>query len=344
MTRFVLRLDRPARRRVHKLDRQTTDPNLRIRCRVLLKVADGLSHHAAARHVGCAPSTAWWIIERFHLQGEPSLLDGRRENGCWKVDDDVREGIRQTLLQQPSDFGFSRPTWTLELLAQVISRQLRVALSPGHLWKVLNYMGVRWGRPRPIVACPWKAARRKRRLARLRRLAAAPPPGEVVVFADEIDIHLNPKIGPDWMLPGYQKLILTPGQNEKRYLAGAYDPQRGRMTYVYATHKASWLFLNLLRALENAYRRAHRIHVILDNFVIHKSCVVRLALLRMPRIRLHFLPPYCPDANRIERQWQDLHGNVTRNHTHRSMQQLMRAVCQYLDTHYVSFRGVSYDL
>jgi transposase len=29
---------------------------------------------------------------------------------------------------------------------------------------------------------------------------------------------------------------------------------------------------------------------------------------------LHFLPPYCPDDNRIERLWKDLHDNVTRNH------------------------------
>ena len=45
-----------------------------------------------------------------------------------------------------------------------------------------------------------------------------------MVYADEVDLHLNPKIGPDWMLPGTQRLVLTPGNNEKRYLAGAYDP------------------------------------------------------------------------------------------------------------------------
>ena len=33
------------------------------------------------------------------------------------------------------------------------------------------------------------------------------------------DIHLNPKIGPDYMLRGTQKWVLTPGKNRKRYLA-----------------------------------------------------------------------------------------------------------------------------
>jgi transposase len=43
-----------------------------------------------------------------------------------------------------------------------------------------------------------------------------------------------------------------------------------------------------------------------------------------------FLPPYCPDHNRIERVWKDLHDNVTRNHTCRTMSELMTEVHAYL--------------
>ena len=58
------------------------------------------------------------------------------------------------------------------------------------------------------------------------------------------------------------------------------------------------------------------IHVILDNYGIHDSKLVAWALLEAKgRIQLHFLPPYCPNHNKIERLWQDLHANVTRNHT-----------------------------
>ncbi|OFV84722.1 MAG: hypothetical protein A2W26_13675 [Acidobacteria bacterium RBG_16_64_8] len=222
-------------------------------------------------------------------------------------------------------------TWTLELLARVIAEDLHVVLSVGHLWKILRRMRVRWGRPRPVVACPWKAARRVARIALLRRLAARSRPGEVVVFADEVDLHLNPKIGPDWMLPGVQRKILTPGKNEKRYLAGAYDPRQRRLVYVEGDRKASWLFLNLLRALLVAYRGMKTIHVILDNYVIHKSGLVQSWLLAYgARIRLQFLPPYCPQENRIERLWLDLHANVTRNHRCRTMVKLMAAVHEYL--------------
>jgi transposase len=48
------------------------------------------------------------------------------------------------------------------------------------------------------------------------------------------------------------------------------------------------------------------------------------------KIKLHFLPPYCPDHNKIERVWQDLHANVTRNHRQATMTDLMEAVRYYL--------------
>lgn len=73
------------------------------------------------------------------------------------------------------------------------------------------------------------------------------------------------------------------------------------------------------------------IHVILDNnYVIHKSHVVRAALQTMGNTRLHFLPPYCPNKNRIERIWLDAQDNVTRNHRWKRMKALMREIHRYL--------------
>ena len=255
-----LSLHRAARRRLKKLDRKRPDADIRVRIRVILKVAAGLSCNAAARDVGCVPSTAVRTVARFAREGEASLIDHRSENGARKVDDDVLARVRAILTGYPEDHGFDRPTWTLEILRAVIAQVVGVLLSITHVWRLVKRVGARWGRPRPIVACPWKARRRQRRIAALRRLATSASDTHVVVFADEVDIHLNPKIGPDWMLPGTQRLVLTPGNNEKRYLAGAFEPLHHRLVYVEGERKASWLFLNLLRALLEAYRWAETIH------------------------------------------------------------------------------------
>lgn len=52
---------------------------------------------------------------------------------------------------------------------------------------------------------------------------------------------------------------------------------------------------------------------------------------RRRRIRPHFLPPYCPDHNRIEQSWRDLHAAVTRNHRCQTIEQLMEKVKGWLD-------------
>lgn len=109
-------LKRPARRRIQKLDRRSRSADQRIGCRVVLKVAAGLSCNAAARELGCAPSTAVRIVARFHTEGVAVLLDHRNENGLRKIDPDVRGGVCEILTGSPEDHGFARPTWTLEIL------------------------------------------------------------------------------------------------------------------------------------------------------------------------------------------------------------------------------------
>jgi transposase len=152
----------------------------------------------------------------------------------------------------------------------------------------------------------------------------------VAVYEDEIDIHLNPKIGLDWMNGSAQKVVMTPGQNKKAYLAGTLDARSGEVLWVGGALKDSSLFVAMMEMLDRQHSKAKRIHVILDNYGIHKGTVSRAALAQMPRIQLHFLPPYCPDENRIERLWLDLHANVTRNHKHANLADLCHDVATYL--------------
>jgi transposase len=215
----------------------------------------------------------------------------------------------------------------------VLSERVDITISVSTMSRLLGRLAVRLGRPKPIVNCPWSRDRRARRLRAIRRLIEGLGPDEVVVYVDEVDIHLNPKIGPDWMRRGRQKTVLTPGCNEKRYLAGALDPKTGKLTWVEGDRKNSLLFLKLLyKLVTETYRTARRIHLVLDNFGIHESQQVRLALksAKGSKVKLVFLPPYCPDHNRIERAWKDLHDNVTRNHRCKEMEELMIEVRLYL--------------
>jgi len=41
------------------------------------------------------------------------------------------------------------------------------------------------------------------------------------------------------------------------------------------------------------------------------------------RISIHFLPEYAPNTNPIERVWWHLHGEITRNHRCKSIEELV---------------------
>jgi hypothetical protein len=196
--------------------------------------------------------------------------------------------------------------------------------------RALHDIGARLGTPRPVVLCPWPKLRRERALAAVRRLERRASDEQPVYYCDEVDIHLNPRIGRDWMLRG-QQLVVTPGKNRKHYLAGALNAVSGEIVWVDADRKGSALFAKLLWRLATLHASARCVHLILDNYIIHSSRLTKRVLETLgDRIRLHFLPPYCPNANRIERKWQDLHANVTRNHRSRTMSELLSHVFRYL--------------
>jgi transposase len=123
----------------------------------------------------------------------------------------------------------------------------------------------------------------------------------------------------------------TTAKNAKQYLAGALDAASGQLTWVRAERKNSLLFIALVQKLAKEHPESRVIHLVLDNYKIHDSKATRAAVAALgDKVVLHFLPPYSPDGNRIERVWLDLHANVTRNHRCRSMPELMGNVYNYL--------------
>lgn len=328
----VIQLSRQSKRRFRRLIHKTKDAALKIRYLIVLHTAEGQSRRDIARMLCCAGATVDRVRNRFRADGEAGLIDRRGDSGRAKVNEEYILALITAVEGSPRDYGHRRPTWTQELLIRVLAARPGLPLSRTTMCRLLRRLGIRRGMPKPIVGCPWSPRARQRRLRLIRRLLETLPPDQAVVFEDEIDVHLNPKIGPDYMNPGQQKQVVTPGQNVKRYVAGALDARTDRLIWVAGNRKRSALFIALLHKLDRQYAEKKIIHVILDNYVIHTSRITRDAAEAFRgRIVLHFLPPYCPDDNRIERcVWRELHANVTRNHTCETIDELMEEVHAYL--------------
>lgn len=76
------------------------------------------------------------------------------------------------------------------------------------------------------------------------------------------------------------------------------------------------LFLPLLDRLEwlSPQSQFTTVHVVVDNYGIHKARAVEWWLAMLPRFKLLFLPTDCPPTNPLERAFGAVHDRCTCNH------------------------------
>lgn len=125
---------------------------------------------------------------------------------------------------------------------------------------------------------------------------------EAVVFADAVHpTHAVRPVG-CWSPKDVPVAVEQSSGRDRLNIHGAIDLETGRtvMKDVLTVDAASTIML--LMAIETMYPGKRLIHVFLDNARYHHARLVQAWLARPDcRIKLHFIPAYCPHLNPIER-------------------------------------------
>jgi hypothetical protein len=242
----------------------------------------------------------------------------------------VRTRLLALLAQSPQTLGWMRSRWSCAALAAELKGVLGWAPSRETVRRWLHQCGWVWKRVSLVARDddPERAAK----LRRIRSVWQRLRPDEALLFADEMDVDLLPKVGSQWSPKGQRVTVDTPGKNQKAYVAAALDFGTGRLVCRTGWKKDRFLFLRLLEAVARAYpvERVRRVFVVVDNYAVHDARAVRDWLAAHPQIDLLFLPRYCPQANPIERVFGDVHEAITRNHRYADLPKLVVAVLRHL--------------
>ncbi len=85
-------------------------------------------------------------------------------------------------------------------------------------------------------------------------------------------------------------------------------------------------------AIEAMYPAKRLVHVFLDNAEIHHHAkLVQTRLMRPAcRIKLHFIPAYCPHLNPIERLWGLIHKHTKHNKCHATIKDVSLPMLTFL--------------
>jgi putative transposase len=292
-----------------------------------------LARHHSPREIAvfllCARSTVYRVAQDWQTGGYGrAAVTGAPGPPCLSFS--VRRSLLALLQKTPAAYGWSRTRGSCATLALQLQVQRGIRVSAETVRRGWHGLGWVWKRAKLVAkdSDPERASK----LARIRSVAEHLGPREALLFADELDLQLLPKVGSQGMPPATQVEVMTPGKNEHRYLAGALDLYTGQVHHCLWFRKLTGLFLDLLNLLDRAYssRRFDRIYVVADNGKIHKAAAGQRWRQQHPRFHWLFLPIYCPRANAIERCFGDRHDKVTRNHRRKRMRDLVHDVQRHL--------------
>jgi hypothetical protein len=160
---------------------------------------------------------------------------------------------------------------------------------------------------------------------------------EAVIFADAVHpTHAVRPVG-CWAPKEVPVAVEQSSGRDRLNIHGAIDLETGQtiMKDVLTVDALSTVLL--LMAIEAMYPGMRFIHVFLDNARYHHAKLVQTWLARPDcRIKLHFIPAYCPhprSASRlepIERLWGLMHRNTTHNKCYATFKDFSIAMLAFL--------------
>lgn len=132
--------------------RHTTDVGVFRRTLAVLEVAQGRALAEVARLLRTSRVSIYHWLERFQQAGDPAdLLDQRGGNNPTVWTDELQTLLQASLSYRPRHFGYLALNWTVNLLAEHLTRCGGRPLSATTVRRQLHRLDYVWKRPRYVL-------------------------------------------------------------------------------------------------------------------------------------------------------------------------------------------------
>ena len=251
-------------------------------------------------------------LTRFEMGGSSSLLSAEQAEA-------LKSWVATNL-----------PRSTREVGAWIEKEFGLVYESRSGLIALLHRLGLEYHKPE-VISRKLDPDKQKAFIAAYEKLLNSKGDDEVVLFGDAVHpTHAARPVG-CWAPKTENLAIEQTSGREQINIHGAIDLETGQTRMIEAETVDAMSTIRLLEALEALYPLMACIHLFLDNARYHHAKLVREWLARPGcRIKLHFIPAYCPHLNPIERLWGVMHRNVTHNKTYETGAEFAQATLTFL--------------
>ncbi|MFI7494385.1 IS630 family transposase [Kocuria sp. M4R2S49] len=260
------------------------------RARIVLLAADGVSNTEIAEKVGATCTTVIAWRARYTEAGIAGLADHDRSGRPRRIDH--RAIVAATLRPPPKKLGVTH--WSSRLLAS------RLGIDHSTVAKAWHEYGV----------APWRAGTFKfstdpelvAKVVDVVGLYLAPPENAVVLCVDEkSQIQALERTAPSLPMQPEKPAARTHDylRHGTSTLFAALEIATGHVTAACKPRHRRQEFLAFLKQVARAYPD-QQLHVVMDNYAVHKTPEVKAWLAANPRFQVHFTPTSASWLNLVE--------------------------------------------
>jgi len=167
-------------------------------------------------------------------------------------------------------------------------------------------------------------------LAEYERLRQGLPADETICFIDGVHPTHNVQPAYGWIKKGVRKEIPANTGRARLNLSGSIDMITHNVVIQEDQALNAESTIRFFQKIEKAYPNNRQIHVFCDNAPYYRNKEVKKHL-ETSKICLHFLPPYSPNLNPIERLWKWMKERVIYNAYYGNFEDFKAAVIGFFE-------------
>jgi transposase len=299
-----------------------------LRANIVLLSADGAPDASIARKLGISPKTVGKWRKRFNSSGIKGLKELPRSGRPPRYDRKETEGgILQTVSNKPPK---GQTVWDAKSIA------LRLNMPVHYVWRRLREYRICLNKFRS-----WCVSRDKHFAAKAADIIKV-----YTALADDVAVYCideKTSVQALYRRRGFaytSSRLLMYGRehvyrrNGTTNLIAAMNVRTGRITYILSPTKKRTDFLRLLELVVANHPSDQEIHIVMDNYAVHKNIDAFLEL--HPNVKPHYTPTSASWMNMIEIWFGMVCRKVLRNGSFGSVEELEKALEDFIEVHNIN--------
>ena len=152
---------------------------------------------------------------------------------------------------------------------------------------------------------------------------------ETICFIDGVHPTHNTQLSYGWIRKGVRKELCSNTGRRRLNISGAIDITEKKLHFQEDLMLNAEATIAFFKKISKSYPNKRTIHIFSDNAKYYKNQAVE-KYLNTSKINLHFLPPYSPNLNPIERFWKWMKERILYNTYYRDFEDFKQAIFGFL--------------